>query len=248
MDLEKLKLAFDKYVSNYDMSIKEISLKYYHSYKVMNLMEELAIKLDLDDEEIKLAKVIGLLHDIGRFEQFNKYQTLRDSDSSDHADESCVYLFDEGHIRDFIDDDKYDELIRLAIKNHNKKNIDENIKDLKILKFCKMIRDMDKVDIYRVYATYFDYTFDANEVSVEVLEEFNHEKSINTLLKKSKSDAIIIILAFIFDINFNESFDILVETDNFDYFLSTINVSRDSEKLWKKLREICFSKINKGVI
>ena len=55
------------------------------------------------------------------------------------------------------------------------------------------------------------------------------------------------MLAFIFDINFDESFDILVNTDNFDLFLSTIEVEKNSEKLWKKLKEICFDQINQGV-
>ena len=55
------------------------------------------------------------------------------------------------------------------------------------------------------------------------------------------------MLAFIYDINFDESLDILVETDNFDLFLSTIEVEENSEKLWKKLREISLDKINRGV-
>ena len=54
-------------------------------------------------------------------------------------------------------------------------------------------------------------------------------------------------MAFIYDFNFNESYDILVDTDNFDLYLSVVEVSEDSEKLWKKLRELCFDKINRGV-
>ena len=49
--LEKLIKSFNQYTSNYDMSIKEISLKYNHSFEVMNLMGELAFRLNLDKEK-----------------------------------------------------------------------------------------------------------------------------------------------------------------------------------------------------
>lgn len=243
--LEKAIEKFKQYTSGYDMSIMEISLKYHHSFAVMDLMGELAFRLDLDREKIELAKLIGLLHDIGRFEQFTKYNTLDDS-MSDHADESIIYLFDEGHIRDFIDDNKNDEIIKTAIKYHNKLEIPEEISGDELL-FTKMIRDMDKVDIYKQLAVHYNYVFNADEVTAEVLELFKNEKCIPNDSTANSSKRILIRLSFIFDINFNESFDILVSSDNFDLFLSMIEVNSNSENLWRKIRELCFDKINRGV-
>lgn len=243
--IEKAIDKFKEYTSNYDMSIMEISLKYHHSFAVMDLMGEVAFRLNLDKEMIELARVIGLLHDIGRFEQFNKYHILSD-EYSDHADESVEYLFDKGHIREFLKEDKYDNIIKHAIQYHNKLEIDEHLDDLELL-FVKMIRDMDKVDCYKQFAVHFDNIFNAEEVTKEVLETFQKEKLIDNNIVKSKSDSTIMHLAFLFDINFDESYDILVETDNFDLYLGTVDVFENSEKLWKKLREICFDKINRGV-
>ena len=70
---KKVSKVFDEYTSNYNLKDKGIYLKYHHSYAVSNLMKDLAISLDLTDEEIEIAKVIGLLHDIGRFEQWKKF-------------------------------------------------------------------------------------------------------------------------------------------------------------------------------
>ena len=243
--LEKAIEEFKRYTSNYDMSIKEISLKYNHSFTVMDLMGELAFRLDLDNEKIEVARVIGLLHDIGRFEQFIKYGVLSDL-VSNHADESVVYLFDQGHIRDFVDDDKYDEIIKTAIKYHNRIDMPNNLEGEALL-FTKMIRDMDKVDIYKQLAVHYNYLFNADQVTSEVLELFKNEKCIPNELTNNDSTKIIKFLSFIFDINFNESFDILVSSDNFDLFLSVIEVDSNSEKLWKKIREICFDKINRGI-
>ena len=74
--IEKVIEEFNKYTDEYDKSIKQINLKYNHSFSVMDLMGELAFRLDLDKEKIELARVIGLLHDIGRFPQFMKYNSF----------------------------------------------------------------------------------------------------------------------------------------------------------------------------
>lgn len=243
MDFERCKEAFDRYTSAYDLKDEMIGLKYYHSYAVSDLMAELAFRLELSKEDVLLAKIIGLLHDIGRFEQLRKFNSFSDK-NVDHADESCNYLFQEGHIRDFVLEDKYDSILEKAIRYHNKLELPE-MEERELL-FSKMIRDMDKVDIYKQCAVHFHYTFNAEEVSKEALEEFKEEKSVQKVHAKSKSDSILIYLSFLFDINFEESYDILVNTDNFDLYLSTIDVLPNSEKLWKKIREICFDRINRG--
>lgn len=245
MDFNKAKDAFDKYVSSYDMKDKNIIHKYKHTYKVVDLMEELANRLSLDDEKIYLAKLIGLLHDIGRFEQLKLYSSYDDNKTYDHADASCDYLFKEGHIRDFIEDSKFDNIIHNAVKNHNKKEIGKM--DDESLFFAKMIRDMDKVDIYRGMAVDYEIKFDASEISEEVLKTFSETKLIDRKMIKTDSEETLVTLGFVFDFNFDCSLDILVETDNFDLFLGVVEVSPDSEKLWKKVREICFDKINKGI-
>ena len=243
--VEKVIEAFNKYTSNYDKKVMEINLKYNHSFSVMELMGELAFRLDLDKEKIELARVIGLLHDIGRFEQFKKYNSFSDK-NVDHADVGADYLFKDGHIRDFIDDDKYDSIIECAIRNHNKLEISNDLSSDELL-FTKMIRDMDKVDIYKQDAINYSFQFNASEVTSEVLMDLKEEKNVDIKKRKTKSDATLVVLSFIFDMNFNESYDILVETDNFDLFLSTIEVSEDSENLFKKVKEICFDKINRGM-
>ena len=212
----------------------------------MNLMGELAFRLNLDSNQIMIARLIGLLHDIGRFEQWKKYKTFSDIKSGvDHAEYGADYLFTFNHIRDFIDDNKYDEIIEKAIRNHNKFELPTNLTEEEKM-FSKMIRDMDKVDIYKQMAIHYELVFNADEVSEEVLKRFKEEKCIEHKLKKKNSDKIVFDLALIFDINYNESFDILVEEDNFDLFLSVVEVTDGSEKLWKKLKEECFDKINRG--
>ena len=173
--VEKVIEEFDKYTANYDRKVMEINLKYNHSLSVMNLMGELAFRLGLDKEKIELARVIGLLHDIGRFEQFKKFNSFSDK-NIDHADAGADYLFKEGHIRDFLETDKYDSIIESAIRNHNKLVVSNNLSGDELL-FTKMIRDMDKVDIYKQDAINLTFEFNASEVTPEVLMDIKKEKN-----------------------------------------------------------------------
>ena len=68
MDLEKVKKEFEIFVKQYDLENKKIKRKYGHSYRVMENAGKIANSLNLSNEEIEISKLIGLLHDIGRFE------------------------------------------------------------------------------------------------------------------------------------------------------------------------------------
>lgn len=76
---------FFRYTEQFKKNLK-IDIKRKHSLRVMKNCEKLAIYLGLNNEEIELAKLIGLLHDIGRFEQAKQMKTFReDITNYDHA-------------------------------------------------------------------------------------------------------------------------------------------------------------------
>lgn len=58
-------------------------------------------------------------------------------------------LFEQGLIRNFIEDSQYDNIIKKAIENHSKLSIEEGL-DKRVLLHSKIIRDADKLDNYRV--------------------------------------------------------------------------------------------------
>ena len=60
--------------------------------------------IEIPEESIIL---IGLLHDIARFEQYTKYKTFRDSISIDHGDLGVEILFEEKEIEKYDLDKKY---------------------------------------------------------------------------------------------------------------------------------------------
>ena len=70
INIEKCKDEFLKYTERYDVSDEEIKRKQLHSLRVMQRSKIIAQSLKLSEEEIQVATLIGLLHDIGRFEQY----------------------------------------------------------------------------------------------------------------------------------------------------------------------------------
>ena len=227
INLDKAKDNFLKYTKNYDLKEPMINLKIEHSLRVMEISNLLAKKMNLNEEDTEIATAIGLLHDIARFEQYTKYRTYRDIDSIDHGD-FAVEILDKD-MRKYIETDKYDSLIKVAIRNHNKFNIEEGLSERELF-FSKLIRDSDKLDIL-YEATYFFWResidiVNNSDINPNVYDAFcNHQ-----LIKRVKGEnydninKVLTSIAFIFDINFKESFEIIQEKnyinqilDRFDY-------------------------------
>ena len=235
--------VFNEYTNNFDKSVELIKIRYDHSISVMNLMGELAILLKLSEEDIELAKLIGLLHDIGRFDQIKKYNSCSDTKTGmDHALHGCDYLFKENHIRDFIEDNKYDDIINKAIYHHNKIRIDGNLNDKELL-FSKMIRDMDKLDIYHEEGKYFTCSFNSDDLTSIVEEEFKSGKLIDMKNLKTPTDGTMLELGLIYDINFKESMDMFNKTKYFEEFINSVGVTPNSIDKWNEIKTICLNSL-----
>ena len=69
INIENANIEFNKYVSQFNPNEGRIKLKIDHIKRVAILSKKIAQNLNLGYEQIKLAELIGLFHDIGRFKQ-----------------------------------------------------------------------------------------------------------------------------------------------------------------------------------
>lgn len=247
MDLEKAKEEFLKYVSNYDENDRHIKRKKEHSLRVMQISEVIAKEVGLEGEDLELATLIGLLHDIGRFEQVRIYHTFYDSKSFDHGDYGVKVLMTNNFIRKFIETDKYDEIIFIAIRNHNKLSIEEGL-DEKQSMFAKIVRDADKLDILyqSTYLTWTDCIDEIENATItkdkEEIKPFVAKRIINyriDLLEVGAIKRILIKLGFIFDINFAISFKLLKEADYINKIIDRFDFkNKDTKELMEEIRDI----------
>jgi len=195
MTYDEAKELFEKYVQQFDLTNEKQDYKYKHSYRVASLALEIAKSLNLSDEEIDLAHVCGLLHDIGRFEQVKKYNTYHDVDSCDHGDVGYDVLKELN-----VDN----EIILKSTKYHNKREIPNDLTEEEEL-FLNITRDADKLDI--LVNTCNEVPNDKLELNDEIVQVFR-ERGLTVDKTSGKSSAMQVLrcVSFIFDINFEYSY------------------------------------------
>lgn len=239
VNFDRVEKEFNSFVSNYDMNNKDINYKYYHSKRVMQNCINIAKNIGLSIDEVLIAGLIGILHDIGRFEQLKVYNTFNDSKSIDHGDYAVKILFDDELIRKFITENSYDEIIRKSILYHNKHSIGEcNEKELL---FCKIIRDADKLDIFRYYAEDIKTPiFKTTEVSPVIYDKFFEKKALSFDDVKTSADMKLLQLSMFFDLNFKYSYDIIKEKNYFNILVDRYINLIDNDKtvaIYKEVKE-----------
>lgn len=208
IDLEKANKEFEKYVEKYNPEDSQIKLRINHIKRVENIAKNIAKDLELNQEDIELAGLIGLLHDIGRFEQVRIYHTFDDKKSINHGEYGVKILFEEKLIRKFIKEEKYDTIIEKAIINHSKNRIEKGLSKQELL-HAKILRDADKTDIMYVLTTddtraiYGRYDISDSIMTEEIFREFMEDNEIQYAERKSPVDFIISFFAYIFDFYFN---------------------------------------------
>jgi HD superfamily phosphohydrolase YqeK len=74
IDRDRAAHAFERYVERFDPQDPKIALKVEHTRRVADLAEKIARSLPegASPEYVDLAWLLGLLHDVGRFEQVRR--------------------------------------------------------------------------------------------------------------------------------------------------------------------------------
>ena len=249
IDMLIARKAFADYVKNYDIQNDKIKLKVEHIERVSQIAKKLSMKLNLNEDDITLAELIGLLHDIGRFEQIKKFNTFNDRKSVNHGEFGVQVLFNQkdGIIRNFIKDTQYDEIIRKAIINHNKDALDIP-KDLtkQELLHTKIVRDSDKTDIlyiltYAEKETVWEKDDLSDDfISDEIYKDFMEKGRIDYGKKKSSVDSLIGHFAYIFDFNFPDTIQYIKEQNYIEKIYNRFEfhdpkTKKQYEKIYEKV-------------
>lgn len=212
IDRPRARRAFSDYAAAYDANDPKVALKIAHTGRVAALCERIAQSLALPQEEADLAWLCGMLHDVGRFEQLRRYGTFNDAASIDHAACSAEVLFDEGHIRDYLDDDGEDALLRTAVAWHSAYRLPAEL-DGRTRMFCDILRDADKVDILRVNVEtpmedIYNVTTEAlrqSPVSPAVLDAFYEHHCVLRTLKRWPADNAVGHASLVYELIYPES-------------------------------------------
>lgn len=243
IDITKAKKAFKEYVKNYDPEDKKIMLKIKHIERVANLSKKMAEELNLSEEDTQLAELIGLLHDIGRFEQIRLYHTFVDRKSVNHGELGAKILFEDGLIRNFIETDEFDEIIKIAIINHNRGRIEDGLTERQLL-HAKLVRDADKTDIFYILLTgdekiaWETDNMNNETVTDEIFREFMEDKHIDYKNIKTGGDSLVSHFAYIYDLYFKPAFKIFKERNYVEKLYNRFDfTNKDTAEKFKIIEE-----------
>jgi len=199
---------------------RNIDLKDEHSRRVSQEIRLIGKSLSLNTENLQLAEIMALFHDIGRFEQYERYGTYSDPDSEDHAEIGIRILRRHG-ILNSIDHEKRELIVR-TIGYHNRATLPENETE-ECMFFTKLLRDADKLDIWFVMTEYYHERNcsrnhileldlpDVPEISEKVCDDLKEGRIVKMGHVTTLNDFKLLQLGWIFDVNFEPTFQVVQE-------------------------------------
>jgi hypothetical protein len=216
-------------------------------------MAEIGRHLGLDPRKASLAEAIALFHDVGRFPQYHRYKTFRDDLSTNHAALGASVLMKENVLRNLPQQER--DLIVHAVTLHHALAVPEGLNEETLL-FLRMVRDADKLDIWRVFTDYYaqrnEDRANAAALGLPDTPEYSHEalaslrKRALVLLKslKTLNDFKLLQLAWIFDLNFARSLELVRERSIIDGIANTLPQNEDMALAVDSVRDYVDNKLS----
>jgi hypothetical protein len=222
--LLRTKAWFSEYVHRFDSNDptvqKNIDLKAEHTRRVCEVIRDIGGSLNLSEKDLCLTEASGLLHDIGRFEQYRRYRTFADYRSENHAALGVKVIRNSRVLDEF--EPAAANIIIQAVGYHNRASLPEG-ESVHCLFLLKLLRDADKVDIWRVVTEYYleasnnpNRTIeldlpDIDCVSAPVYEALMSGRLVQTADLKTLQDFKLLQIGWIYDVNFPRTFQIVQE-------------------------------------
>lgn len=255
--LEKINSVFNEYAKEFftkDEYINQnLMMKLCHSKKVQAESIAISKHLNLDSVNLNLASAIGLLHDIGRFKQFVEYKTYCDHRSVNHSEIGIQELMSRNMLCEISGQQA--KIIIESISYHNRKDIPEGVNG-DILLHSKIIRDADKIDIFRVVLEYYpilrdnpdkfplEIEFpDSDEYSQEIYNTvFNGEK-VDYRKIRTMNDNRLLQAAWVYDLNFDISVKIIQDRKIIEGLFEYLPKNRQIKSLFEKIKSYMLQRI-----
>ena len=249
--LKKFRVWFDDYVAGFygndEFINANLKLKEEHSRRVCKETSYLAQELDLAGNQKRIADVIAILHDVGRFEQFVKHRTYSDFRSVNH----CILGVGVLRLEKVLEqvDRKSRELIEKAIEYHGLIELPADLEG-ECLLFSKLIRDADKLDVFYVVTEYYRQYRDNPEefmlelelpdepvYSAEVVEGILCGRRIDYSKLRTLNDVMLCQLGWVYDVNFTATLKRIKQRrfleKIFDFLPETEDIGKVREKIFK---------------
>ncbi len=258
--LEPLYQWFDHYAGTFRLDEPQqhsiLLLKADHSKRVAAEIVMIAQDCGLHGRELVLAEASGLLHDVGRFEQFVRFRTFNDRISVNHGQLGVKVLHDTETLKSFLPEER--EVIVEAISHHNSLRIPDGLGKKSSL-MTKLLRDADKLDIYRILID--QYLADSKErnssvhlgvadsdaLSPEIIAQLMRGEIGDYRHLKTLNDFKLLQLGWVYDINCSFTLRCLMERGYFEKIYATLPRSETTEMIYARLQSYIHDRITRHI-
>jgi HD superfamily phosphodiesterase len=220
---------------------KYIELKRFHTARVCENILDIGSSLQMDREHLNFVEILAWLHDIGRFEQYRKYRTFDDSVSENHAILGLRVIEQEKILEGFSSEQK--EILSSSILNHNTRSIPEN-EPSKIDFYSRILRDADKLDIWRIsiemnitYKLLDEVLSETYVVPNDFIQSFQNRQTIKMSQASTLYNNTLFKLSWIYDLNFKRSFELFNESNIGQKLLDKIPQSGDLNNIGHLIKD-----------
>lgn len=251
---KKVEESFKNYVSNYDLTDVKVKLKVDHTFRVAALCDLIADELGLKGYDKDLAWLLGMLHDIGRFEQLRRFHTFRDALSVNHAELSADILFRDGLIGNFLErisEDTHEsgqddfQLIEKAIRLHNVYQLPDDLTEREY-RFATILRDADKIDILRVNVetprkeiySVAEEVFLKSPVTDGVYEKILQCQNLHRNWMKTPADLLLGHISFVFGLVYPVSVRLMKEQGYLEKVLQFPSQNEETKQRFAEMRKV----------
>lgn len=234
-ELDRLHRWFANYVAGFYRNDPEydraIRLKEFHTGRVRENCARIAASLDLSESDGALAETVGLFHDVGRFPQYQRYGTFVDRLSEHHGRLSVRVVSVHRVLANLAPEER--KLVAKAIVWHNAAAPPREETE-RVRRFIGIIRDADKLDIWRVFAEHYDRRdqtpnpaielglADVPDCTPEVLAAIAAGRLVSYDRLRTLTDFKLLQLSWVFDLNFRASFRMLRERGHLERIAATL--------------------------
>lgn len=234
-DLTRIRSWFAGYCRSFDSPDEEerknMLLKEDHTHRVCANAIRVGADEGLSGGDLFLAEAAALLHDVGRFEQYRQYRTFRDSISVDHGAFGVEILLDSDILAGFDPRDR--RIVISCVESHNCFKPRKRIPG-EVLAFLNLVRDADKLDIWRIFAGYYRTPADERSQAVgqglpdkprcssRICEKVMRREPVRLSSARTLNDFKLVQLSWIFDMAYPSSFRLLLERDHINGIAATL--------------------------
>lgn len=232
-----------------DEGRENIDLKREHSLRVLDealgILDSLGVDEAPEPDLRRAVELAALYHDMGRFPQYVRWRTFNDRVSENHGRLSVRAIRKAGVLAGLPDRQR--KVVLSAVVLHNRRFLPPSLPpDVDFA--ARVVRDADKLDIYPVMLAHLEpggidnpvvtlgLDTDPEACTPAILEQISRRELCNYDDMRFVGDFKLLVLSWIYDLNFAHSRAALVRRGHLDRLLACLPRGDAFERLGAQVR------------